>query len=92
MRTFTQKLIGERGQLVYYVTGDIPGFAELGTKKWFYISIHPNKQRAFLAAMESDSIEDLSVFGEILANGLGTPSAAIIAELKERYGFDIIAS
>ena len=57
-----------------------------GRKAYYYARIDPPKKQAFLRALESKTgVMDFSLYGELLEYGYGSPSAELLAEMKEKH-------
>lgn len=80
--SFTAKVYGERGDLLWLVTG-----VHKARKAWWFVMVSPAKINSFKAALGSDMV--LTEYGEIITSGYGEkPEASDIEEIKAK-GFKV---
>ncbi len=78
----TDRIIRERGNLLYLVTGNDSS----GQPAYYYILVDKPKLQPFLAAFTKDDLE-LTDYGRIIQSGYGEhPPQDVEAEIKKKYG------
>lgn len=81
--SFTAKLHGERGNLLWLVNGTYNSL-----HAWWFVFVKPNKLGSFQKALNNNKIL-LTEYGEIIESGYGeNPSAADLEFVKEK-GFKL---
>lgn len=79
---FADKVIKQRGHLLYLVTGK----DSTGQKAYYYLLVDKPKLQSFLDAFDKSDME-LTDFGRIITSGYGDEAPAEVeAEMKEKYG------
>ncbi len=57
-------------------------------EEFFFLLVDPIKENMFLKMMKGTEPFSLSDYGEIVASGLGKPSAELKAEMKAKYDIE----
>lgn len=85
--SFAEKVISERGHLIYKLKGSAPS----GKKALYFIMLHPSKESEFLIKTKEGTVSlDLSEFGEVLASCYGHKVPGWLKkELKQKYRFRV---
>lgn len=85
-KSFTQKVIGSRGHLLYTLKGTD---AESGRKAYWFLMVDPHKLNKFEKALEEGTF-NLEDYGKIIDSGFGEEIPDFVKErLKDEYGFDV---
>lgn len=79
---FADKVIKQRGNLLYLVTGK----DSTGQRAYYYLLVDKPKLEGFLQAFDKPGME-LTDFGKVIVSGYGDePPAEVDAEIKQKYG------
>ncbi len=85
LEAYKDEVISRSGHLIHKLK------AKDSSGKWayYFLLVPPDREKAFLQAIEGDGMIDLSHLGTVIASCYGeSPSPEIKQYLKTRYGFD----
>lgn len=83
---YSKGMIAKSGHLIHKLK------AKDTTGKWayYFVLVPPNREKAFLAAIEGDGMIEIEDYGTVIASCYGEqPSEEVRAFLKTRFGFDV---
>jgi hypothetical protein len=83
---YSKGMISRSGHLIHKLK------AKDTTDRWayYFVLVPPNREKAFLAAIEGDGTIDMQDYGTVIASCYGErPNDEVKTYLKERYGFDV---
>ena len=61
-----------------------------GRRAYYFVLVPPERETAFLRAIEGDGTIDLEAFGQVVASCYGeAPTREVLDFLKEKYAFDL---
>ena len=83
-RAYSAQAVADK-TLLYHLTVAPPR----GKKIYYYVLVDPNKERAFLKALDGEESFNLTSFGTIVAAGYGDPSEELKHVLSERYNINL---
>ncbi len=85
-RSFVDKLIAKKGHLIHKLK------AKDSTGRWayYFVLVEPQRESAFMKAIDGDGMIDLEDFGKVIASCYGEePNEETKTFLKEKYGFEV---
>jgi hypothetical protein len=85
-RSFVDKLIAKKGHLIHKLK------AKDSTGRWayYFVLVEPQRESAFMKAIDGDGMIDLEDFGKVIASCYGEePNDETKTFLKEKYGFEV---
>lgn len=83
-RKILEQKFNENTAVVLYVRGNTPD----GQGVYAYTALRPSEWQKFRAAVERKKDVSLQEYGVVLKSGIGEPSDALKAEMKEKYGVE----
>lgn len=85
---FAQKIIGDKFNRETAVVLYVRGTTADGQPLYAYTALRPSEWSSFQEAVRRKQDVTLEQYGVVLHSGLGEPSPALKAEMKEKYGVD----
>jgi hypothetical protein len=85
-RSFVDKLIAKKGHLIHKLK------AKDSTGRWayYFVLVEPQRESAFMKAIDGDGMIDLEDFGKVIASCYGEePNDETKTFLKEKYWFEV---
>ncbi len=85
-RSFVDQIIAKKGHLIHKLK------AKDSTGRWayYFVLVEPQRETAFMSAIDGDGMIDLEDFGKVVASCYGEePNEETKTFLKDKYGFDV---